>query len=106
MSMVSKKGEEYTRKSPRSYDNERRRIESILGDYMQFHQTENGKNVFLSIDSRTTEHNPLYQAWKIKSFTDGDITLQFYHNGHHGISKRSLSIHEITKRVDQYLSAF
>ena len=40
------KREEYTRKSPRSYDNERRRIESILGDYMQFHQTENGKNVF------------------------------------------------------------
>ena len=27
-----KKREEYTRKSPRSYDNERRRIESILGD--------------------------------------------------------------------------
>ena len=72
-----KKREEYTRKSPRSYDNERRRIESILGDYMQFHQTENGKNVFLSIDSRTTEHNPLYQAWKIKSFTDGDITLHY-----------------------------
>ena len=60
-----KKREEYTGKSPRSYDNERRRIESILGDYMQFHQTENGKNVFLSIDSRITEHNPLYQAWKI-----------------------------------------
>ena len=69
-----KKREEYTRKSPRSYDNERRRIESILGNYIQFHQTENGKNVFLSIDSRITEHNPLYQAWKIKSFTDGDIT--------------------------------
>ena len=101
-----KKREEYTRKSPRSYDNERRRIESILGDYMQFHQTENGKNVFLSIDSRTTEHNPLYQAWKIKSFTDGDITLHFIIMDIMESAKESLSIHEITKRVDQYLSVF
>ena len=92
-----KKREEYTRKSPRSYDNERRRIESILGDYMQFHQTENGKNVFLSIDSRTTEHNPLYQAWKIKSFTDGDITLHFIIMDIMESAKESLSIHEITK---------
>ena len=101
-----KKREEYTRKSPRSYDNERRRIESILGDYMQFHQTENGKNVFLSIDSRTTEHNPLYQAWKIKSFTDGDITLHFIIMDIMESAKESLSIHEITKRVDQYMSVF
>ena len=81
-------------------------IESILGDYMQFHQTENGKNVFLSIDSRTTEHNPLYQAWKIKSFTDGDITLHFIIMDIMESAKESLSIHEITKRVDQYLSVF
>lgn len=29
---------EYTEKSSRSYDDERRRIESWLGDYMQFRQ--------------------------------------------------------------------
>ena len=96
-----KKREEYTRKSPRSYDNERRRIESILGNYIQFHQTENGKNVFLSIDSRITEHNPLYQAWKIKSFTDGDITFHFIIMDILESAKESLSIHEITKQVDQ-----
>lgn len=101
-----KKREEYTRKSPRSYDNERRRIESILGNYIQFHQTENGKNVFLSIDSRITEHNPLYQAWKIKSFTDGDITFHFIIMDILESAKESLSIHEITKQVDQYLSVF
>ena len=101
-----KKREEYTRKSPRSYDNERRRIESILGNYIQFHQTENGKNVFLSIDSRITEHNPLYQAWKIKSFTDGDITFYFIIMDILESAKESLSIHEITKQVDQYLSVF
>ena len=44
---------------------------------MKFHQTADGKNVFLSIDSRVTRHNPLYKAWKTKSFTDGDITLHF-----------------------------
>ena len=30
---------EYDAKSPRSYDNERRRVESWLGDYMSFRRT-------------------------------------------------------------------
>ena len=64
-------------KSARSYDDERRRLESWLGDHMSFVRTPEGKNVFISIDSRTIRHNPLYNAWKAKSFTDGDITLHF-----------------------------
>ncbi|MBQ1991731.1 MAG: WYL domain-containing protein [Clostridia bacterium] len=68
---------EYNAKSARSYDNERRRIESWLGDYMRFTQTSEGKNIFLSVDSRVTRKNPFYRAWKAKSFTDGDITLHF-----------------------------
>ena len=72
-----KSRDDYTKKSARSYDDEKRRIESWLGNYMKFHQTADGKNVFLSIDSRVTRHNPLYKAWKTKSFTDGDITLHF-----------------------------
>lgn len=68
---------EFASKSTRSYDDERRRIESWLGDYMRFTQTAEGKNVFLSVDSRITKHNPLYKALKAKSFTDGDITLHF-----------------------------
>ena len=47
-----KSREEYTRKSARSYDDERRRLESWLGDYFKFHQTADGKNVFISIDCR------------------------------------------------------
>ena len=43
-----KSREEYDAKSARSYDNERRRIESWLGDYMSFRQDSCGKNVFLS----------------------------------------------------------
>ena len=70
--------EEYTAKSVRSYDNERRRIESWLGDYMSFRQDAGGKNVFLSVDSRSVPHNPLYKAFKARSFTDNDITLHFY----------------------------
>ena len=69
---------EYTGKSTRSYDNERRRMESWLGEYMAFRQNAAGKRVFLSVDSRNIGRNPLYKAFKAKSFTAGDITLHFY----------------------------
>lgn len=73
-----KSREEYTAKSARSYDNERRRMESWLGDYMSFRHDSGGKSVFLSVDSRRIPHNPLFKAFKAKSFTDKDITLHFY----------------------------
>lgn len=69
---------EHDCKSARSYDNERRRIESWLGEYMKFSQDANGKRVFLSVDSRSTARNPLYRGFKAKSFTDLDITLHFF----------------------------
>ena len=72
-----KSRDDYNKKSARSYDDERRRIESWLGDHMSFVRTPEGKNVFISIDSRSIRHNPFYNAWKAKSFTDGDITLHF-----------------------------
>lgn len=72
-----KSREEYNRKSARSYDDERRRVESWLGEHMGFVRTPEGKNVFLSIDSHTVTRNPLHRAWMTKSFTDGDITLHF-----------------------------
>lgn len=73
-----KSREDYDEKSARSYDNERRRIESWLGDFMAFRQDGAGKNVFLSVDSRDIPHNPLHKALKAKSFTNKDITLHFY----------------------------
>ena len=72
-----KSREDYVNKSARSYDDERRRMESWLGDHMSFVRTPEGKNVFISIDTRAISHNPFYRAWKAKSFTDGDITLHF-----------------------------
>ena len=73
-----KSRDEYDTKSGRSYDNERRRIESWLGDYMAFRRDSSGKNVFLSVDSRRIPHNPLHRAFQAKSFTAKDITLHFY----------------------------
>ena len=97
---------EYTKKSARSYDDERRRVESWLGDYMSFRQTPEGKNVFLSIDSRASQHNPLYAAWKTKSFTDGDITLHFILFDLLHDPETALTINELNDGIDEYLSEF
>ena len=97
---------EYDDQSARSYDNERRRIESWLKDYMSFRRDGNGKNVFLSVDSRAITKNPLYSAFKAKSFTNGDITFHFYildllADG------QARSVKEIVEAVaDEYLSHF
>ena len=97
---------EYDSKSARSYDNERRRIESWLGDYMSFRTTAEGKNVFISVDSRSAKQNPLYNAFRAKSFTDGSITLHFYildllSEG------EPLSVQEIVDGIsEKYLSEF
>lgn len=69
---------EYSEKSARSYDNERRRVESWMGDYVSFTQDSRGKRVYLSVDSRQIPHNPLYRAFKAKSFTGKDILLHFF----------------------------
>ena len=69
---------EFSLKSARSYDNERRRVESWLGDYMCFGQDAEGRRVFLSVDSRAIPENPLYRAFRAKTFTDRDIMLHFH----------------------------
>ena len=102
-----KSRDDYKRKSGRSYDDERRRIESLLGDHMSFVRTPEGKNVFISIDSRTIRHNPLYKAWKAKSFTDGDVTLHFiiFDILHEPSVKRTIT--ELLEEIDEkYLSGF
>ena len=102
-----KSRDDYQSKSARSYDDERRRLESWLGDHMSFVRTPEGKNVFISIDSRTIRHNPLYNAWKAKSFTDGDITLHFiiFDILHDPSVKRTIS--ELLAEIDgKYLSGF
>lgn len=70
--------DEFGRWSGRTYDNERRRLESWLSEYVKQDYTEKGKNIYLSIDSNLLDTNPLYQVWKTKSFTDNDIMLHFF----------------------------
>ena len=72
-----KSRDEIGKKSTRSYDNEKRRIESWLAEYMSFRQDVNGKAMFFSVDNRYIPHNPLYKAWKTASFTKNDINLHF-----------------------------
>lgn len=97
--------EEYDRKSARSYDNERRRIQSYLGHLISFRQTPSGKNAFISLEGRSVTHNPLYQAFKAKSFTNKDITLHFLLLDI--LSGSSYSLKDILRIMDtEYLTAF
>lgn len=68
---------EFDGKSARTYDNERRRIESWLADYTRADYTSKGKHVYINVDSKEIPQNPLYTAWKSKSFTDNDLMLHF-----------------------------
>ncbi len=97
----------YDKKSLRSYDDERRRMESWLGEHMRFVRTPEGKNVFISIDSRSSNHNPFYNALKAKSFTDGDITLHFILFDILYNEKDAYSLTELMNKIDEdYLSCF
>ena len=63
--------------SKSKYEQELRRIQSWLGDYMDF-RNEHGRIWFITVDASSVSHNPLYESWKAKSFTDYDIMLHFY----------------------------
>ena len=98
--------ESYVKKSLRSYDNEKRRIQSYLGDLLSFKQTEIGKKVFISLDAKSVSRNPLYKAFKVKSFTSKDISLYFIVMD---ILKsgESYSLTDILNKIDSdYLSYF
>ncbi len=69
--------DEFDARSARIYDDEYRRVKAWLEGYIDSYYDESGKKVFISIDSRTLSHNPLYIAFKTRSFTDWDIVLHF-----------------------------
>ncbi|MBR3447831.1 MAG: WYL domain-containing protein [Oscillospiraceae bacterium] len=68
---------EFTRRSSRTYDDEKRRAESWLGDVIRYDDSQHGRQVSISVDSGHIPENPLYQAYGAKSFTDNDIRLHF-----------------------------
>ncbi|MDE6425337.1 MAG: WYL domain-containing protein [Ruminococcus sp.] len=69
---------DFERKSSRTYDDEKRRIESWLSDYIKHDNSERGKQVSISLDSGSISENPLYKAYYSKSFTANDIKLHFF----------------------------
>ena len=69
---------DFTQKSSRTYDNERRRVENYLGKYIKWEYGKQGKRIFLSVDATKIGTNPFYQAYFCKSFTNNDITLHFF----------------------------
>lgn len=97
---------EFKAKSPRTYDNERRRLESWLAPFVRKNYVSKGSNLSLAIDSNLLDTNPLFQVWKTKSFTDNDIVLHFlildllWNGG-------SLTVEEITDHLlTQYETLF
>ena len=72
------KRQDFTAKSSRSYDDNRRRLDSWLENYMSFKSDADGRAYRISLDSSSISHNHLYKSWKAKSFTSMDITLHFY----------------------------
>ena len=69
--------EDFTHKSGRTYDNERRRIQSYLGHYIDEQTSAQGKKLSIHFDSMLLAFNPLFEGYKTKSFTKNDIMLHF-----------------------------
>ena len=94
----------FSGKSGRTYDNERRRLECVLGEHTESSRDSRGKNVFLSIDSRSGERNPLYRLLRTCSFTDRDITLHFLLMDM--LDEKPLLFPEIMERLNNYTACF
>ena len=73
-----KSREDFSAKSGRTYDNERRRIESWLSEYIRTDYGPQGKTLSLALDSNLLHTNPLYRVWKSRSFTSNDLMLHFF----------------------------
>ncbi len=69
---------EFAQKSARTYDDEKRRAESWLGNILRYDDSLRGRQISISTDSARISENPLYRAYYSKSFTDNDIKLHFY----------------------------
>ena len=69
---------DFSIKSARTYDNEKRRCESYLGENFKWSYSGGGKASFVSADCGKIPTNPLFSAWKSKSFTDNDVMLHFF----------------------------
>ena len=63
--------------SARTYDNELRRVKSLLGDTLRWDSDQTGKRFFISADASGLSVNPLHRMYRLHTFTDNDILLRF-----------------------------
>ena len=68
---------DFTGKSARTYDNERRRAESWLGSFLRYEHSPRGVQTVISVDSGHVAENPFFRMFASRSFTDNDIRLHF-----------------------------
>lgn len=68
---------DYRSVSLRSYDNERRRIESYLSEHIVKRHDSRGKTISISSNTTAKASNPLFKIWQTKSFTKKDCFLHF-----------------------------
>ncbi len=90
---------DFNHKSSRTYDNEKRRIESYMGKHLKWGYTSTGKKQFITMNCSQISTNPLYSAWKSKAFTDNDIVLHFYILS--ALKDNKLSIDELTNYISE-----
>ncbi len=96
---------DFDRKSARTYDDEKRRVESWLGEFLRYDDSVRGRQIAISVDSDRVLENPLYKAFYSKSFTDNDIRLHFLLqdvlNG-----EKPLALREIVDALDSRYGIF
>lgn len=68
---------DYRSVSARSYDNERRRIESYLSEHIVKIHDSRGKRISISSNTAGKTSNPLFKIWQTKSFIKWDCFLHF-----------------------------
>ena len=61
----------------KTYDNDKRRLESYFAELFHERSDKSGKRVSILVDSDAVNENPLYRLYKAKSFTDNDLILHF-----------------------------
>lgn len=75
-----KTNEEFTQRSKRTYEDEKRRAELLLKDHIVSNKAFDSpqkKVVAVPVDSSNILENPFYGIYFVKSFTDNDIKLHF-----------------------------
>lgn len=91
----------YSTLSPRSYDNERRRIESYLSDLIVRNRDKNGKTISISSNTTAKTSNPLFKVWQTKSFTKNDCFLHFVILDILSVHDQGLGVGEIAEIISK-----